>query len=90
MGYATLAQANLAAGDIAAAHQASEAAWQHLSVAQPELATAQRGFNATEVALANGDLAAARALADERRFSGRRMASGDGSTRAFPSRDRRG
>jgi predicted ATPase/class 3 adenylate cyclase/DNA-binding CsgD family transcriptional regulator len=64
MGYATLAQANLAAGDVAAAHHASEAAWQHLSVAQPELATAQRGFNATEVALASGHLAAARALAD--------------------------
>ena len=64
MGYASLAQANLAAGDIAAAHVASEAAWQCLSRGQPDLAAAQRGFNATEIALASGDLATARELAD--------------------------
>jgi predicted ATPase/class 3 adenylate cyclase/DNA-binding CsgD family transcriptional regulator len=60
-----LALAALAAGDVAAAHAASEAVWQRLSVAQPQLAAAQRGFNATEVALANGDLIAARRWADE-------------------------
>jgi predicted ATPase/class 3 adenylate cyclase/DNA-binding CsgD family transcriptional regulator len=65
MGYAAAAQAALAAGDVGAAHDASERAWQLLSVAQPEMASAQRAFNAVEVALAEGDLAQARRLADE-------------------------
>jgi DNA-binding CsgD family transcriptional regulator len=65
MGHAAAAQAALAAGDIGAAHDASERAWQLLSVAQPEMAAAQRAFNAVEVALAEGDLARARRLADE-------------------------
>jgi predicted ATPase/class 3 adenylate cyclase/DNA-binding CsgD family transcriptional regulator len=64
MGYAALAQASLAAGDLAAAYEASQAAWQRLSVGQPQLAAAQRGFNATEIALARGDLGQARELAD--------------------------
>ena len=51
MGYASLAQANLAAGDIEAADVASEAAWQCMSVGQPQLAVAQRCFNSTEIAM---------------------------------------
>jgi DNA-binding CsgD family transcriptional regulator len=65
LGYVVLALAALSAGDVAAANQASEAVWQHLSVAQPQLAVAQRAFNATEVALANGDLMTARRWADD-------------------------
>jgi predicted ATPase/class 3 adenylate cyclase/DNA-binding CsgD family transcriptional regulator len=64
MGYASLAQANLAAGDIEAANDASEAAWQCMSVGQPQLAVAQRCFNATEIAMVRGDLVTARALAN--------------------------
>ncbi len=65
LGHAALAVAALAAGDVSAAHDASERAWQHFSVAQPEVATAQRAFNAIEVALAEGDLVLARRWADE-------------------------
>ncbi|MGA9677950.1 MAG: LuxR family transcriptional regulator, partial [Mycobacterium sp.] len=64
MAYAQSAQASLAAGDIAAAHDAAEAAWDRLRVAQPELAVAQRAFNSVEVVLARGDLTSARELAD--------------------------
>jgi predicted ATPase/class 3 adenylate cyclase/DNA-binding CsgD family transcriptional regulator len=64
MAHAQSSQASLAAGDIASAHVASEAAWHGLCVAQPELALAQRAFNSIEVALARGDLAVARELAD--------------------------
>ena len=64
MAYAQSSQASLAAGDIAAAHDAAEAAWDRLRVAQPELAVAQRAFNSVEVALARGDLTTARELAD--------------------------
>ena len=65
MGHAASATAALAAGDVSAAHDASDRAWQHLRVAQPQMAAAQRGFNAVEVALAEGDLVLARRLADE-------------------------
>ncbi|MFD4365876.1 ATP-binding protein [Rhodococcus sp. NPDC058521] len=64
MGSAVSALAALSAGDVPAAEDASEAAWKHMS-ALPELATAQRAFNATEVALAEGDLFAARRWADD-------------------------
>ena len=64
LGHTVLALAALADGDVVAAQEASEMAWQHMSV-QPQLAAAQRAFNQTEVALAKGDLATARRLADE-------------------------
>ncbi len=65
MGHAAAAAASLASCDVAAAEAASEAAWRYMSVAQPELAAAQRAFNAVEAARAGGDLAAARSWADE-------------------------
>ena len=65
MGHYASAAAALAAGDVAAAQTASDAAWQYFSVAQPELAAAVRGFNAVEAALAGGDVVAARSWADE-------------------------
>jgi DNA-binding CsgD family transcriptional regulator len=61
--YTTLATAALAAGNPAAAQEASEAASQHMSV-QPETAAIILGRRA-QAALACGDLAAARHLADE-------------------------
>jgi len=64
-GHAAAALAALAVGDVGAARDASERAWQFLSVAQPEIAAAQRAFNTVEVALAEGDLARARRLGDE-------------------------
>jgi predicted ATPase/class 3 adenylate cyclase/DNA-binding CsgD family transcriptional regulator len=64
MGYAALATVAVAAGDVAAAQDASEAAWQHFS-GQPQLAAAQRAFNGAEVALAKGDLITARRWADD-------------------------
>jgi predicted ATPase/class 3 adenylate cyclase/DNA-binding CsgD family transcriptional regulator len=64
MAYAQSSLASLAAGDIAAAHDAAEAAWERLRVAVPELAVAQRSYNSVEVALARGDLTVARELAD--------------------------
>ena len=36
MGHAALATAALAAGDVSAAHDASERAWQHFCVSQPQ------------------------------------------------------
>ncbi len=65
MGNAAAAAAALAAGDVSAAHYASERAWQHIGLAQPQMAVAQRAFNTFEVALAEGDLLLARSLADE-------------------------
>jgi predicted ATPase/class 3 adenylate cyclase/DNA-binding CsgD family transcriptional regulator len=65
MGHAALATAALAAGDVSAAHDASERAYQHFSVSQPQGAKAQRAFNTIEVALAEGDLLLARSLTDE-------------------------
>jgi predicted ATPase/class 3 adenylate cyclase/DNA-binding CsgD family transcriptional regulator len=62
IGYAPLARAALAAGDVAAATEASEAARQRL-LAQP-LAAANANPLA-EIALARGDLPAARRYADE-------------------------
>lgn len=64
LGHGVLALAALAEGDIDTAQEASETAWQHMSV-QPQLAAAQRAFNQTEVALAQGDVATAGRLADE-------------------------
>jgi predicted ATPase/class 3 adenylate cyclase/DNA-binding CsgD family transcriptional regulator len=65
MGNAAFATAALAAGDVSAAHDASERAYQHIGLVQPQMAVAQRTFNAFEVALAEGDLVLARRLADE-------------------------
>jgi predicted ATPase/DNA-binding CsgD family transcriptional regulator len=62
MGYAALASAALAAGDVATLQDATEA-WPHLS-ALPHPAAVQRIFNAG-AALARGDLLAARRWADE-------------------------
>jgi predicted ATPase/class 3 adenylate cyclase/DNA-binding CsgD family transcriptional regulator len=63
LGYRVLVFAALAAGDPATAQDATEAAWQHMSVL-PAMAAAQRPLNAA-VALAGGDLAAARRWADD-------------------------
>jgi predicted ATPase/class 3 adenylate cyclase/DNA-binding NarL/FixJ family response regulator len=65
MGYAASATAALAAGDVGAAHDATERAWQCVRVVQPQNAVAQRAFNAVEVALAEGDVVLARSLADD-------------------------
>ena len=62
LGYVALAFAALAAGDAATARGATEA-WPDLS-ALPQTAAVQRALNA-EVALAGGDLVAARRRADE-------------------------
>ena len=61
--YTALAIATLAAGDVAAADDANQAAWQHHSV-MPATAAAQRSVGAY-VALAGGDLLAARSWADD-------------------------
>ena len=61
--YTTLGVAALAAGDVATALEAYEAAWQHLSF-QPHAAAARRAF-AAQAALAGGDLIAARRGADD-------------------------
>ncbi len=65
IGHAATALAALAAGDLSAARDASDRAWELLRLGQPEMAAAQRAFNTAEVALAEGDLARARHLADE-------------------------
>jgi DNA-binding CsgD family transcriptional regulator len=62
-GYSALAHAALAAGDAVTALDATEAAWQHVSVL-PATAAVQRALNA-QAALAGGDLIAARRWADE-------------------------
>ena len=64
MAHAQSAQSSLAAGDITAAHDAAEAAWQEMRVTWPEGAVAQRAFNSVDIALARGDVAAAREVAD--------------------------
>ena len=61
--YAVLTTAALAAGDVAAAAEASAAAWQRLSL-HPETAPINSAFFA-QAALARGDLAAARRWADD-------------------------
>jgi DNA-binding CsgD family transcriptional regulator len=61
--YTALAIAALAAGDVATALDAYEAAWQHHSV-MPATAAAQRSIGAV-AALAGGDLLAARRWADD-------------------------
>jgi predicted ATPase/class 3 adenylate cyclase/DNA-binding CsgD family transcriptional regulator len=61
--YAVVAITGLAAGDVAAATDASEAAWQRLSV-QRDLAAINLN-PMSEVALARGDLVAARRWADD-------------------------
>jgi predicted ATPase/class 3 adenylate cyclase/DNA-binding CsgD family transcriptional regulator len=63
-GHIVLSLAALADGDVAAAHEESEATWQHLAV-QPQMAVVQRAFNGAVAALADGDLATARRWADE-------------------------
>jgi predicted ATPase/class 3 adenylate cyclase/DNA-binding CsgD family transcriptional regulator len=65
MGYTALGAAALAAGDVRTAREASEHAWQHLKVAQPENVVATRAFIAVEAAVAEGDLAPARRWADD-------------------------
>jgi len=61
--YASLAVATLAAGDVEASAQAGEAAWERMRV-QPELATVNV-IPLAQVALASGDLTAARRWADD-------------------------
>jgi predicted ATPase/class 3 adenylate cyclase/DNA-binding CsgD family transcriptional regulator len=61
--YSALAIAALAAGDVAAAQDASEKAWPHVSVL-PAMAGIQRA-NSAQAALAGGDLLAARRWADD-------------------------
>ena len=60
---APLAQAALAAGDLAAAAEATDAAWQRV-MAQPELAIANV-MPTVELALLRGELTSARQLADD-------------------------
>jgi DNA-binding CsgD family transcriptional regulator len=64
MAHAQLAQACLAAGDLAAAHDAAEAAWREMRMGWTEGAVAQRAFNSVDIALARGDLADAREMVD--------------------------
>lgn len=63
MGYSALTTAALAAGDIETATGAGELAWENLNRAMPQLAGAQGMANA-QVALAAGDLGAARRWCD--------------------------
>ena len=63
LGYSTVALAALAAGDVATARDACEAAAPHMSRLQTP-AAAQRAFSA-QAALTSGDLIAARRLADD-------------------------
>ncbi len=65
MGHVVEATAALAAGDVNALRVASKRAWQLISLVQPQMAAAQRCFNAVEVARADGDLVSARSWADE-------------------------
>jgi predicted ATPase/class 3 adenylate cyclase/DNA-binding CsgD family transcriptional regulator len=67
LGLATgaLAIAALAAGDVAAAKAPSEAIWHHLGATHPQLATMELAHHAIQVALASGDLVAARRWADD-------------------------
>jgi hypothetical protein len=65
LGHTAAAATALAAGDLPTAREASDHAWQHLSLAQPEIAVAQLGVNGVLVALADGDLVLARRLADD-------------------------
>jgi hypothetical protein len=62
VGYAALAAAALAAGDVATARDATEA-WPHL-IAPPRAAAVQRAYRAM-AALARGDLLAGRRWADD-------------------------
>jgi hypothetical protein len=64
MGYSTLAGAELAAGDVDAAYEASEPARQCLSL-QPYAAISHTAHIVTKIALAQGDFDAARRYADE-------------------------
>jgi DNA-binding CsgD family transcriptional regulator len=63
LGYAALKTAALAAGDVATAVEASEAAWRHVNV-MPQVAATHCAFIA-QAALAEGDLSAARRWADD-------------------------
>ncbi|KLO32936.1 helix-turn-helix transcriptional regulator [Mycobacterium haemophilum] len=64
IGYSASAVAALAAGDLAKAFNASETAWRKMSLATPQSAAVQRMFSA-KVALAAGDVTAARRWCDE-------------------------
>ncbi len=64
MAHAQLSQAKVAAGDLAGAYEAGEAAYQGMYLHQRPVATAQRVFNTSQVALARGDLAEAREQVD--------------------------
>jgi len=64
LGHTVLGYAALAAGDTTAAHQAREAANQHMTVVVGAQAAMRRVWSA-EAALADGDLAVARRCADE-------------------------
>ena len=87
MGHAASAAAALAAGDVAAAQTASEAAWQCLSVAQPEATAAMRAFNAVDAALAGGDLDRGPPLGRRGRRGGDGLAPGGGTTGPRPRGD---
>lgn len=63
LGYATLAIAAFAGGDIGAAREASTKAWQNLKL-QPHVANYLRPTKA-RISLASGDVAAARRFADD-------------------------
>jgi DNA-binding CsgD family transcriptional regulator len=65
LGNVASAVAALAAGDVHAAHDASEQAWRYINLAQPQIAVAQRAFCSVDAALAQGDLGPARQWADE-------------------------
>jgi predicted ATPase/class 3 adenylate cyclase/DNA-binding CsgD family transcriptional regulator len=65
LGFWVLATTALAGGDVETAHDASEAAWKHLSAVQSHFAAWQRGLTAAEVALTHGDLIMARRWADD-------------------------
>jgi DNA-binding CsgD family transcriptional regulator len=63
LGYAALAVANMAAGDLAVADKASERAWHRLNAGTGRAAV--RFYVRAELALIHGDLTAARRWADE-------------------------
>ncbi len=97
LGYTALATAALAAGDVAAARDACEAAAPHLS-GFLAIAALQRAFSA-QAALASGDLVAARRVGRRGRLDDDRLVpvggvddarpGGDRANRARPGRARR-
>ncbi|MGY4650279.1 ATP-binding protein [Mycobacterium sp. URHB0021] len=65
LGYAAFAVASLAAGDVAAAVEASERAWHRMNTGACTGRAVVRAYLKAEVALAHGDLIAARRWADQ-------------------------